>query len=113
MTHLRRLVPLLGVLLVLTTALPSFAASHAEDDDGQGTESVSTTDEPVQISEPEVISGADSPAVVIPELEVEEFEQPWTARYLIPFLVVSAVFILAVVVITYNRSVRHRYKVVA
>jgi len=97
---------IVSVLLLLAISLPAFAASHVVDEGGEGTET-STTLEPVLISE------GDTPAVVIPEVEPAEFQQPWTARYLIPLLVVSAIAILAAVVVIYNRSVRNRYKVLA
>jgi hypothetical protein len=59
------------------------------------------------------ISAGDQPAVMIPVPELEEPEQPWTARFLIPLLVVTAILLIIAVPIVYNHSVRHRYKVVS
>ena len=50
---------------------------------------------------------------MLPPPEHEEPEQPWTARFLIPLLVVTALVVVIGVAIAYNHSVRHRYKVVA
>ena len=55
----------------------------------------------------------DEPAVIVPPEVVEVYEQPWTARFLIPLLVVTAIVLLVGVAVSYNRSVRKRYKVVS
>jgi hypothetical protein len=50
---------------------------------------------------------------VIPPPEADVPEQPWTARFIIPLLVVTAIVLVIGVVIAYNRSIHNRYKVVA
>ena len=54
----------------------------------------------------------EAPAVVVPVEEPEEEEQPWTARFLIPILVSSAILIIAVVAYVYLARVKNRYRVV-
>lgn len=91
----------LAALLLLAVAAPALGAESAEDD------ATETTVAPAQIS------SGEEPAVVLPPPEHEEPEQPWTARFLIPLLVVTALVVVIGVAIAYNHSVRHRYKVVA
>jgi Na+-transporting methylmalonyl-CoA/oxaloacetate decarboxylase gamma subunit len=92
----------LAVLLLLAVATPALGAEteSAEDD----------TTETTVAAVP--VSSGEEPAVVIPPPEHEQPEQPWTARFLIPLLVVTAIVVVIGVAIAYNRSVRHRYKVV-
>jgi hypothetical protein len=104
MTRINRIVVLaLAALLMSAIAAPSFAA---EGDD----ETAETTDVTVAV---EPISAGDGPMVMIPAPEIDEPEQPWTARFLIPLLVVTAIVLVIGVIIAYNHSVRHRYKVVS
>lgn len=94
----------LTAVLALTVAVPAFGADHAQADEAE------TTDTTVVAVE---ISTGDEPAVVIPPAEIEVPEQPWTARFIIPLLVVTAIVLIIGVLIAYNRSIRNRYKVVA
>jgi hypothetical protein len=91
----------LAPLQLLAVAAPALAAESAEDD------ATETTVAPAQFS------SGEEPAVVLPPPEHEEPEQPWTARFLIPLLVVTALVVVIGVAIAYNHSVRHRYKVAA
>ena len=103
MTRINRIFALaLAALFLLAIAAPAAAVEDAQEETGETTE---TTVAAVPIS------AEDQPAVMIPPLEVEEPEQPWTARYLIPLLVVTSIVIVIGVVIAYNHSVRHRYEV--
>jgi hypothetical protein len=104
MTRITRLVGIaVAAILLLVLALPVLAAEQADDESAESTE---TTVAAVSIS------AGEEPAVVVPPAEIEQPEQPWTARYLIPLLVVTAVVVLFGVVVGYNHSVRNRYKVV-
>jgi hypothetical protein len=94
----------LTAVLALALAVPALAADHAEGDEADTTDTTVTA---------VPISAGDEPAVVIPPPAIEENEQPWTARFLIPLLVVTALALVIGVAIAYNRSVRNRYKVVA
>jgi hypothetical protein len=101
MTRINRIIVLaLAALLISTLAAPSFAA-EGED------EATETT----VVVEP--ISAGEGPMVMIPAPEIDEPEQPWTARFLIPLLVVTAIVLVIGVAIAYNHTVRHRYKVVS
>jgi hypothetical protein len=105
MKRIHRIVVLASVALAIgALAAPAVAADDVADTSGDATETTVA---------PETISSGEEPAVVVPPAEVKVPEQPWTARFLIPLFVVSALAIIIGVVIAYNRSVRHRYKVVA
>jgi hypothetical protein len=105
MTRINRTVALaLVTVLLLAVAAPVTAAEHGEDE-------IAETTETTVVAVP--INVEDQPAVMIPPPESEEREQPWTARYLIPLLVVTAIVLVIGVAIAYNHSVRHRYEVVS
>jgi hypothetical protein len=92
----------LAVLLLIAVAAPALGSeSEAAEDD---------TTETTVAAVP--ISSGEEPAVMIPPAEHAQPEQPWTARFLIPLLVVTAIVVVIGVAIAYNHSVRHRYKVV-
>jgi len=100
MIRLQRLVVVaIAAVLLLSVAAPAFA--------GQSGGDAETTEVVVPIS------AGDEPAVVIPPPEADETEQPWTSRFLIPLLVVTAIPTVIGVVIIYNRSIRHHYRVAA
>ena len=104
MTRINRIVVLaLAALLISALAAPSFAA-EGED------EATEATDTTVAV---EPVSAGEGPMVMIPAPEIDEPEQPWTARFLIPLLVVTAIVLVIGVAIAYNHTVRHRYKVVS
>jgi hypothetical protein len=88
-------------LLVFVVALAAPAMATESSDD-----TTDTTAEPVQISEGE------QPAIVAPPIEAGEEEQPWTARFIYPLIVVGTFVLIIGVAIGYNRSIRTRYKVV-
>ena len=94
----------LVTVLLLAVAAPATAAEHGEEEAAETTE---TTVAAVPIN------AGEEPAVVIPLPEIEEPDQPWTARFLIPLLVVTAIVLVIGVAIAYNHSVRHRYEVVS
>jgi hypothetical protein len=100
----RLAVAVIASVFVVTLAGPAFATESQSED---GSETTETT----VVSEPEFADG--EPAVVIPPGEVEVEEQPWTSRYLYPLLVVGTAILLIGLILGYNRSIRHRYKVVA
>ena len=64
--------------------------------------------------EPELISetGDMEPAVVLISEDAEADEQPWTARFLIPLLVGSAILIVGGVGLYYLIAIKNRYRVV-
>ncbi len=105
MTRTNRLTALaLATLLLFTIASPAFAADHEAETTGETTETTIAADP---------FADGKAPAVIIPVEEAEEVEQPWTARFLIPLLVVTAIVLIIGVAIAYNNSIRTRYKVTA
>lgn len=93
----------LSALLMLSIAAPALAS-------GDETAADDTTDTTIAV---EPIAEGEGPAVIIPVPEEDAAEQPWTARFLIPLLVVTAILLIIGVAIAYNRSIQRRYKVVA
>ncbi|GMQ92689.1 MAG: hypothetical protein BMS9Abin12_0166 [Acidimicrobiia bacterium] len=105
MTRFSRIVLVaLTAAFLLAMAAPALSASH-------GDEATDDTTDTTVTAVP--ISAGDEPAVVLPPAEVDVLEQPWTARFLIPLLVVTAIALVIGVVIAYDRSIRQRYKVVS
>jgi len=89
---------MLGVLLS-ALASPALATESSTED------TTTTTVEAVPIS------AGDQPAVVIPPVEVEVDEPPWTSRFMYPLIGVLAVVLIGGYAIAYNR-IRRRYTVV-
>jgi len=105
MTRINRLTVLgFATLLLFAITSPAFAGGGGAETTGETTETSVA---------PELYGDGEAPAIIIAEEEVEEFEQPWTARFLIPLLVVTAILLLIGVAIAYNSSIRTRYKVTA
>jgi hypothetical protein len=52
------------------------------------------------------------PAVEAPPNVPEERDEPWTARYLAPLLLVGVIVVAAAYFLTYGARVRGRYEVV-
>ena len=105
MTRSIRFVALaLATTLLFAIASPAFAG-------GEEGEHAEETTETTIAADP--FADGEVPAVIIPVEEAEEFEQPWTARFLIPLLVVTAIVLTIGVAIAYNSSIRTRYKVTA
>ncbi|RLE14135.1 MAG: hypothetical protein DRJ28_06220 [Actinobacteria bacterium] len=94
----------LTAVFALSVAVPAFGTVLAQEGEADATD---TTVAAVPIST------GDEPAVVIPPSEIDEAEQPWTARLIIPLLVVTAIVLIIGVVIAYNHTISNRYKVVA
>ena len=99
-THKLALLSLIAVL-VLAVVNPVLAT----EDSTEG-ETPATTVAPEQISEGE------GPAIEAPPAEVEAVEQPWTARFIYPAIVVVTIILIVGLAIGYNRSIRNRYEVV-
>jgi hypothetical protein len=105
MTRINRLVALgLATFLLFAVASPVTAADHEVETTGETTDTTAVADSVVE---------GEGPVVVVPAEEAEEVDQPWTARFLIPLLVVTAILLLIGVAIAYNSSIRTRYKVTA
>ena len=66
---------------------------------------------PAAVAEPAQIVTA-QPAVVVPEEAEEEAEDPWTARFLAPAVVVIAVVAIGASASYYIVRIRGRYRVV-
>ena len=66
---------------------------------------------PAAIAAPAEIVAAE-PAVILPDAAEEEEEDPWTARFLAPAVVVIAVVSLGASVSYYIVRIRGRYRVV-
>ncbi|MGI9666275.1 MAG: hypothetical protein ACR2N2_04120 [Acidimicrobiia bacterium] len=96
---------LLAAIVLATFAM--MAPALATEDTGGEEEQVTTT----TIADP--FADGEAPAIVIPPVEVEEEEQPWTARFIYPAIVIGTIILIIGLIIGYNRSIRHRYKVVA
>ena len=103
MKRTHRLV-LLSLMAVLVMAVASPVLATEDSSEGETTE---TTVVPEQISEGE------GPAVEAPEAAVEEPEQPWTARFIYPVLLVITILLIAWIAIAYNHKIRNRYEVVS
>lgn len=103
MKRFSRIVALVSLaVLVVAFAAPAMATESPDD----STETTVATAEPVQISEGE------GPAIVVPPIEEGTVDQPWTARFIYPLIVVGTVVLILGLAIGYNRSIRTRYKVV-
>jgi hypothetical protein len=61
---------------------------------------------------PEQISEGEGPAVEAPAAEAEVVEQPWTARFIYPMIVVVTIILIVGLAIGYNHRIRNRYEVV-
>ena len=92
---------LLAVILLGIPAAAFGAETHAF------TEAETEEVEPA----PENTSGV-TPAVEAPAGETEEEEQPWTARFLAPALLVLGIVAVVLVVVYYGVRMRGRYKIV-
>ena len=103
MKRIHRLV-LLSLIAVLSTVVVSPA--HATEDSTE-TEVTESTVAPVQISEGE------GPAVEVPAVVIEVPEQPWTARFIYPTIVVITILLIIGLIIRYNHKIRNRYEVVS
>jgi hypothetical protein len=91
------------VVLFVVLAAPAMATEAPAD----SAETTETTVAPVPISEGE------QPAIVAPPIEEGSSDEPWTSRFIYPLIVFGTFFLIIVLVIGYNRSIRSKYKVVA
>lgn len=99
----RRLIVLFLVLgLGLIAAVPAAATEGSTEED--------TTETTVA---PEPVFENGEPAVIIPPTEEVEEDQPWTARFLYPLIVVLTIVLIIALAIWYNRNIRRKYEVVA
>jgi hypothetical protein len=103
MKRIRRLA-LLSLIAVLFMVVASPA--HATEDSTE-TEVTESTVAPVQISQGE------GPAVEVPPVVIEVPEQPWTARFIYPAIVVITILLILGLIIGYNHKIRNRYQVVS
>jgi hypothetical protein len=103
MKRIRRLA-LLSLIAVLFMVAASPA--HATEDSTE-TEVTETTVGPVQNSEGE------GPAIEAPPVVIEVPEQPWTARFIYPAIVVITILLILALIIGYNHKIRNRYQVVS
>lgn len=103
MSRIQRLLVLaLASLFVLGSIAPAVATEdHGDGDETETVDETTTT---------QAFEG-DGPAVVIPEAAAEEVEQPWTARFIYPSIVIGTIALIAGLAIGYNRSIRKKYKV--
>jgi hypothetical protein len=92
-------IALIGVFL-LAVAAPAMATESSSED----TTTTSVEAVPIAVG--------DQPAVVIPPVDAEAEEQPWTSRFMYPLIGVLAVLFIGGYAVAYNRSVRRRYSVV-
>jgi hypothetical protein len=87
-------------VLVMVVASPALAT-----EDSTEVETTETTVAPEQFSEGE------GPAIEAPVAEAETPEQPWTARFVYPLIMVITIILIVALAIGYNRSIRKRYHV--
>jgi len=94
-------------LLLLTTVVLGIPATAF------GAEQVAFTEAETEETEPatENMSGV-TPAVEAPAADGEEAEQPWTARFLAPALLVLGIIAVVLVVVYYGVRMRGRYEIV-
>jgi len=92
----------LALMFVFVLSVPALATEESTEGD-----TTATSVAPVQISEGE------SPAVEAPPPDESVVEQPWTARYIYPTIVIVTLLLIVGVVIAYNRGIRSRYRVVS
>ncbi len=94
-------------LLLLTTILLGIPAAAF------GVEQVAFTEAETEEAEPadENTSGV-TPAVEVPAEAGEDEEQPWTARFLAPGLLVLGIVAVVLVVVYYGVRMRGRYEIV-
>jgi len=86
---------------VFSLTVPALATEESTDDDTTVTTAV-----------PEQISEGEGPAVEAPPPAAGDDEQPWTARFIYPVIVLVTILLLVGLIIGYNRSIRTRYHVV-
>lgn len=98
----RLVVVTLAATFIFALTVPAVATEEPAEED-----TTATTAVPVQISEGE------SPAVEAPPPDDSVVEQPWTARYIYPTIVIVTLILIVGVIIGYNRSIRGRYRVVS
>ena len=91
----------LAAAWLVALASPSFATT-----DENEVEDLTTT-----TVEAPVFEGGE-PAIVIPPLDEAEEEQPWTARFIYPTIVIGTLLLIVGLIWAYNRRIRHRYSVV-
>jgi hypothetical protein len=104
MKRLSRIVAFVSLLvLVFVLAAPALATESPDDP----AETTATTAVPEQVFE------GDGPAIVAPPAEEGSSEEPWTARFIYPLIVVGTIVLIIGLAIGYNRSIRTKYKVVA
>jgi uncharacterized membrane protein YhiD involved in acid resistance len=89
-----------GAVLVLMLGAPALATESQTDS--------TTTTVATDTTQP-----GEQPAVVIPDVPPEEEKQPWTSRFLYPTIVALTIILIVGTLIGYNRTIRHRYKVVS
>ncbi len=103
MQRLYRFVVLaLVATFVFALTVPALATEESTGDD-----TTATTVAPEQISEGE------GPAVEAPPPDEADIEQPWTARFIYPVLVLVTILLIVGLIIGYNRGIRTRYHVVS
>lgn len=103
MQRLYRLVVLaLAATFIFALTVPALATEESPGDDTTATTAV-----------PEQISEGEGPAVEAPPADEAAVEQPWTARFIYPVIVLVTILLLVGLIIGYNRSIRGRYHVVS
>jgi hypothetical protein len=104
MKRFNHLVALVSLLVFVVAMIAPAMATESSDESPD--ETTDTTAEPVQISEGE------QPAIVAPPIEEGDADEPWTARFIYPLIVLGTFVLIIGIAIGYNRSVRTKYQVV-
>ena len=102
MSRIQRLVVLTrAALFVLGSLAPALATEEQGGDDTEEVEETTST----------TAWEGEGPAVVIPDAEDAEEDQPWTARFFYPTIVIATVLLIVGVAVGYNRNIRQKYMV--
>ena len=68
-----------------------------------------TVPQPVEAAQATILAQEEGPAELVPEVEEEEVDLPWTNRYLAPTAIVLGGLVVALAVVGYGVRVRGRY----
>lgn len=103
MNRISRLLAIsLATLLMLAITAPGYATESESEPEAETTETTVA---------PEPVFENGEPAVVIPPIEEEPEEQPWTSRFIYPTIVAVTIVLLIFLAIWYNRNIRRKYEV--
>jgi len=92
----------LATLVLVANAVPALATESESEPEPETTETTLA---------PEPVFENGEPAIIIPPVEEEIVDQPWTSRFIYPTIVAVTVLLLIFLAIWYNRNIRRKYEV--